>query len=255
MSDPKNTANQNSVPTRQKRNYLIDPSFQWKYALNGGLMVFCLSSLIGTVLYKVLHSQARLRTMDPGGYSAEVTMIIVGFGLAFAVLTACTVGVWCMWISHRIAGPLHLMEKYFQELAGGDFPRVRALRSKDEFKNLHLSLARTVNALRERRQQEYTCLNDALDQAKASLVDAGPRTKQELKEAIFKLESLVSTVGDSLGVGLPPAAEPTLNIEFPTSPGSGHQTVASAASVPTSSIGLDEAQSAEQLQSSGQNEE
>ena len=73
----------------RRRLFFINPAFQWKYTLTIGLTVFCTTSVISTILYTVLHEQARMRVLQPNSYVANVTFVVL---ISAIVLSAVTAG-------------------------------------------------------------------------------------------------------------------------------------------------------------------
>src|SRR5262245_38755540 len=119
----------------RRKQYLINPGFQWKVAGTIAVAVFLFSILISITLYGTLHQQARLRAANPVTYSADVTSVMICFGLGFAAITAGGVGLWSILMTHRVCGPMYVMKRYLLELAGGRLPSLRPLRKRDEFKD------------------------------------------------------------------------------------------------------------------------
>lgn len=144
----------------RRRNYLVRPAFQMRFAVFAGLTVFLVSSILSLALYVILHEQARRRMMEPLTYVAEVPLVVLGFALLFAAVTAGAFAAWCILFTHRICGPLVLMEKYLNDLAEGRFPEVRSLRKKDELGDLFATLRKAISRLKQdaaqRNRQEGT---------------------------------------------------------------------------------------------------
>lgn len=184
----------------RRRRYVVDAAFQWKYILTITAGVFIVAATMSSGLYGVLHHQARLRSINPETYSTEVTSVIILCALAFSVVTAIAVGIWCLIATHRICGPLFVLERYLVELSKGRIPRPRALRRKDEFKGLYETFSRASDSLRERKQAELTELSDMLGTAKAAGGGDDDDRKVALESICNHLESLRSAVRESLGV-------------------------------------------------------
>ncbi len=132
----------------QRKKILINPGFQWRHAMVIGFVVFATSMIVSSLLYDLLHKQARLRASNPTMYTAQVTSVIITFSAIYSVITALGVGFWSFMATHRICGPLYVMRRYLAELAGGCLPKVRPLRRRDEFKEVHQTLAAAVDSLR-----------------------------------------------------------------------------------------------------------
>lgn len=184
----------------RRRKYVVDAAFQWKYILTITAGVFVVSATMSSGLYGLLHHQARLRSINPETYSTEVTSVIILCALAFSVVTAIAVGIWCLIATHRICGPLFVLERYLVELSKGRIPRPRALRRKDEFKGLYETFSRATDSLRERKQAELTELSDMLAAAKAAAGADDDDRKLALESICNHLEWLRNAVRESLGV-------------------------------------------------------
>ncbi|MHC4236326.1 MAG: hypothetical protein ACYSUQ_14510 [Planctomycetota bacterium] len=193
-------ADQNdSVSSRRRRKYLIKPAFQWKYAITAAVLVCLLASIMSTVLYGVLHQQARLRSLNPETYTAAVAPVILLSGVAFAALTALAVGAWCIVVTHRICGPLFVLERYLGQLAKGRFPTLRPLRKKDEFKELHITVAKTIDALKARKRAQLGALTKAVRLAESASGGGGCDRENAMVTLASHLEKLRAAACVSLG--------------------------------------------------------
>lgn len=182
----------------RRRKYLINPSFQWKYALITATAVFLITSILSSILYGLLHHQARMRVMYPETYTAEVTLIILAFGVAFAGIAAVGVGIWCVMVTHRFCGPLYVMERHLVALAQGRIPRLRDLRRKDEFKEFYATFRRAVDALRDSRIAELAIIEQALATARTAAQADDASRRQALELLITQFGRLQGTVQKGL---------------------------------------------------------
>jgi len=187
-------------PKRNRRQkYVVDPGFQWRFAATISATVFVVSCIMGSVLYGVLHQQARMRLMHPETYSAEVSMVVLFASIIFAALTAGGVAIWCIGATHRICGPLYVIQQGFHQLMDGKFPQLRQLRKKDEFNQFHKVFMQTVDSLKERKQKDLDALNDALDTVSTALNDVGASQKDALESVAQKLQALRDETAKALG--------------------------------------------------------
>src|SRR3990172_9454749 len=115
----------------RRRQMIVNPAFQWKYALSLGLAVFLVSSTLSCSLFAALHEQARHRLLFPASYSTDVATLILLSAFGFSVLMAGVVGFWMVLVTHRVCGPLFVLERHFRQLAAGRLPSLRPLRRKD----------------------------------------------------------------------------------------------------------------------------
>lgn len=180
----------NDAKTYFRKQYLINPSFQWKVAGTIAITVFLFSILISITLYGTLHQQARLRAADPMGYTAEVTSVMVCFGLGFAAITAGGVGLWSILMTHRICGPMFVMKRYMLELAEGKLPALRPLRKRDEFKDLYDAFDLAISALRSAKQRELMQLNTALEAIRQAQSGESTASRQAIQSVMDRIEGL-----------------------------------------------------------------
>jgi hypothetical protein len=194
---------------RKLRNYLISPAFQWKYTGLVIVGVFLMSALLSVVLFGTLYQQARARVVAPATSHAWAnTIVIVVASLSFSTVMALACGVWSIIVTHRIGGPLFVMERTLAELAAGRFPKHRGLRKKDEFKGLYDMLWRAIDASRARQQADFEALTQALDSAR-SLAAGGGQGRQEALDCLtVQLETLRNRAAEALGEKVDCTAEP-----------------------------------------------
>ena len=186
---------------RVRRSPVINRAFQWKYAAAIMAIVFFLTSFLTMTLYDVLHRQARAMIISRGATISEVRLVMLFSALAFSAVTATALGAWSVFITHRICGPLHVMNRYLNELADGKLPHVRPLRAKDEFKEVHASLARAVASLRARRETELAALSRALELARGTGPVQDDMQRRALESVAQNLEKLCRETADALASG------------------------------------------------------
>jgi signal transduction histidine kinase len=65
-------------------------------------------------------------------------------------------------LTHRVAGPIHVMGLYIATLAAGRYPRMRPLRKKDELRGFFDRLSEAVDRIREREAEEVRLLSEVI---------------------------------------------------------------------------------------------
>lgn len=197
-TEDKTTAASGSGKNR-RRKYIVDAGFQWRHAMTIGLMVFFITSTMSSLLYAVLHHQARLRFVNPDTYTGEVALVVLLAALAFSMVTAGGVVVWCVIATHRICGPLLVLERYLGQLAEGRFPSPRPLRRKDEFKGLYQVFTHTIQALKIRKETEFAALTEALESAKSAMGGDNESCRSTVALLVSRLEKLRNEAAKCLG--------------------------------------------------------
>ncbi|UCF33590.1 MAG: hypothetical protein JSV78_14785 [Phycisphaerales bacterium] len=184
--DRKNTRQEDvdQRPRKYRRKLLVNPMFQLRYACVLTVAIFISSSLLSTVLFGILHQQARLRQAYPG-VATQVSLIILLAALGFAALTATGVACWWFVVSRRVCGPLIVMERWLNELGAGRLPDLRPLRRNDEFKEFYAAFSKMVERLKRRKQAELAEFTSALHTA-CLTADADEHT---LRDALDTLKT------------------------------------------------------------------
>ena len=200
---PHDTARNDNNGSNRRRKYVIDPGFQWKYAALIAAVVFLISGLMSSLLYGMLHQQARLRAMSPSTYSAEVTLVLVGFGVAYAVVTAAGVGAWSLIMTHRICGPLFVLERFIRELGQGRIPNIRPLRKKDEFKALYATFTDTVEVLKAHKLADLATLTKVVERANAAADADETACREALRSLTSDVNAMRKALAEAVGAELP----------------------------------------------------
>lgn len=204
--------NHDSNGGRNRRGrYLIYRSLQLRCALTTALFIFATSSLMSSALYFVLHRQARQRLLDPQNYVGSVGTVILFAALAFSALTALGFAFWSVRMTHRICGPLWVLNRGLRELAAGRLPDVRPLRTRDELKDLHESFGAAVESLRAQKGQQLQQVADM----QAALDAIGGEQLQGCEGHLQSLAADIECMRRELADSLSASAVPIFRDESP----------------------------------------
>jgi len=144
--------------------FVVDRSFQVRYAaLLGAIGAIC-AGLSGGAMY-LLHQSIRDDLAVPEHIRLELTSRYewVGWALiGIVVLTAATLGLFGLLLTHRIAGPVYAMTRYAAALAQGHYPPLRSLRQKDELKDFFDLFRKTIEFLRARDVEDAFRIEEAI---------------------------------------------------------------------------------------------
>ena len=190
--------------TRRRKNLIINPAFQLKYALTIMVGAFIASSLMGIVLYGMLYNQARNRALHLVPTNVlENTYSIILFAAAFSLLMAVALGIWSLVMTHRIGGPLHVLQMQLDQLAQGHLPKPRKLRKNDEFKELFSTFKQFVNAHKSRKQKQLQDIDRALESLGAVNNQSAPLL--QLRRQLHDMrDELARSLGQTDRVSTPP---------------------------------------------------
>jgi len=101
-----------------------------------------------------------------------------------ALGTAVVLGLFGLLLTHRVAGPVHVMGLYMAALAAGRYPRLRPLRKGDELRQFFERFREAVDRIRSREADEARALSHVL--AALAPIAVSP----EAREALATLEAL-----------------------------------------------------------------
>ena len=198
--DNATSGTRNTKRINRRRQYVINPDFQWKYTLGLSLAVFLISSVLSSVLFVVLHEQARHRLMFPTSYVVDTGMVILMSALAFSILTAGAVGWWCIMATHRVCGPLFVLDRYLNEIAAGKIPKLLPLRRKDEFKALFKDFCSAVDTIKADKQSQFDSVCNALTALEAAGCENDSERRDAVENAVAQLNEMRNVLADALGV-------------------------------------------------------
>ena len=193
-TNPTNACGKNE-PRRHLRRYLVNPVLPWKYTVAVMLGVFVVTSVMSSLLFNVLQEQARasaLHQINMGTTTTTWENVLVVFvaGLSFACLMSMAFGLWALIATHRIYGPIFVMERLLNKLADGKIPEYRSLRTKDEFKGVHGALCRAIDTLKANKQFELDKLNEAIKIARGDAEGDAKSHRVALASIATYLETL-----------------------------------------------------------------
>lgn len=149
----------------RRRTRLISPSFQWRYAAIVAVSVALASTVPSVILFGILHDEARAMLVDPGQSTSRVAVSLVCFCGGVSLLMGGVTALASLVFTHRVCGPIFVLQNYMKELAAGRLPHVRPLRERDEFKDLMTAFGNAVTAMGARQTTAGRCLDEILEQA------------------------------------------------------------------------------------------
>jgi len=115
------------------------------------------------------------------------TLAVIGVVLLLVVVLAL------LWMTHRVAGPLHRMAGYFASLQQGRLVAPGQLRRGDQFQEVFASLRMTHEAICERARLDVAVMSEAV--AAAQGIEA---PSPELEASLRALQELVAEKSASL---------------------------------------------------------
>ena len=168
---------------------VVDKAFQYKYTA----IIICIVAVVSAVLgYLLLQSYWEMnRIMDLALESPEISdkvneddaLRVFYISLVFLVLEVLALGVMGLIITHRVCGPVFVIQRHLTTMLDGKYPRTRPLRQGDEFRETFKVFTAVVESLKKRDADEVEKLNQAI---------AAARQKGVPESDLAPLEQLVA---------------------------------------------------------------
>ena len=200
--------NQSSKRAGCKRGiqrYIVNPSVQWRYTATAVIGVFVISAFVSILLYGVLFDQARSRTLHGATTSvSDTTVTILTAAIAFAAVPAIACGLWAIVMTHRLCGPIRVLESHLRELASGRFPKHRPLRKRDSFRDVYEVFWQVVDTFKTSRSKHIEELGRLRNSARRAIngtEDAG----RALESIASRLDEICQERNTLLGINEPNA--------------------------------------------------
>lgn len=209
------TATQTSQSARngfrqRRRKHIVNPSFQWKYVASIVVGVFAVSSIVTVATLGILHQAVRATMLHPPAATyGEVALTVVLCSLGFAIAPAVAFGLYSVFYSHRMCGPLLILEQNLREIINGGMPKQRPLRKKDQFKTLHDLFWCALETLEERKRRDLVGLHEIQKLVQSYMEQDGESRERTLEAIAAQMESLCEEVKSSLKTPLHHQSEET----------------------------------------------
>jgi hypothetical protein len=181
---------------RHLRNYIIDKRLQLRYIGVVSLLSAAISTLLGWIIWNqrtqasrtIIRSLEVVDWLDPDQkveivhqLTGSDSSVLLRMGLVCAGLIV-VLSLFLVVMTHRAAGPLHVIGGYFDQLAAGKLPLVHNLRRGDAFKVFHKKFKDMCNALRRRAEDDVAIARGFLAACAAARVDATGALGHALEE-------------------------------------------------------------------------
>jgi hypothetical protein len=168
--------------------FLINRPFQFRFAFYVTSWMIALSFVYPLIVYNMFEYFMRYMTRDPNGPPVQaledlrhqVMWLLVALQLIFLVVTFLV----SIFMSHRIAGPLYKLSRFFSVLRESHLPDALKeelfFREKDHFKELAADYNSTIAAIKSR-------IDEAAADIERAIPHAPPPAREDLEKALAKL--------------------------------------------------------------------
>ena len=189
---------------RKLRNYLLDIGLQLRYTVFIIAIAVFLTAFLGYRIYAATQETTRIVTMtaaaDPSverelraQFEANDRVVLWGI-VGFGVLLVVTVSVAGIWMTQKIAGPLHNIGSAFARIRDNKLPAdMGNLRKGDELQAFHAGFREMYEAIRTRVVKD----TEALEKVIAAIESQAGRPS-DLDKVLEELRALQAEKRESL---------------------------------------------------------
>jgi len=177
----------------KRRIYLIDPKFQLKFSLFMCILIFIASSVYPLAIYDIMANVIRIAAR----YSPEVAIKVESYQVSLITdLILWQIGfvglsfIFCIFFSHKIAGPIYKAKKYLRERRAGHTSDQLHLRKGDYFHELEEEINNTILDLEEIHRQDFQYLGEVTSYLNNLSLIVPEDKKAVLNEITLKLSEI-----------------------------------------------------------------
>lgn len=179
-----------------RKQFLIDPSFQIQFILKFCIVVITSSLLIGGSIFLLTQNSTTVAIEDTKVLAKSTSdFILPSLAITISVVSvfsALVVYLLTLFVSHKIAGPIYRLRREIELIEKGDTTRRFNIRSKDQLQPLANSLsamAKTFRSKNKEMQESFQELVFFLEKREFSI---SPDDKSELQKLLEKANTTLN---------------------------------------------------------------
>ena len=176
----------------RRRIFLLNRKFQLRFAFYVGSWLIALSFVYPLIISNLFDYFFSYLTLDPTGPElsflaksrqellwALVTMQAGMVGLSFLI---------SIFMSHRIAGPLDKLKKFFQYAKEGDFTQELSFRQSDYFPELAAGYNEMVKSIQKRQRLKSDIVKSVIPKLESCLSQCDTQLRSQLESIVEDLK-------------------------------------------------------------------
>lgn len=172
----------------KRRIILIDRPFQLHFCLYSCTWMFALCAVAPIVAAKTFSFLIRDLSLSLSGLELivveEMRQRVLVILLCFQGMALLLSFLFCLYLSHRIAGPIYRLKQTLNSVREGNAPDRVKLRKNDYFPDLEETLNLTLTHLRDRSSLYAKTLTHVEAQISKALPHATPQVRTDLENAL-----------------------------------------------------------------------
>ena len=178
MVQPSHVAAGSESKNFRRTKWLIDPGFQLIYLINIYFLAAAFA-IAGSVSFMFSSWSGMQGSLEVAGVESNLPLI----ALCFAILTFLISPFICIFLSHRIAGPVFKFRKSIRRIMAGERDFTVTSRRMDNFKNLADDFNKMIVHLKK-EQEQVVAIKSAIRQARDKFDSDNPESALEILRSI-----------------------------------------------------------------------
>ncbi len=185
------------APAYRRKIFLINKKFQLRFAFYVCSWLVILSLAYPLIISSLFDYFIRYLAADPMGpglallekarqeiFIFLIVMEVALIGLAFLI---------SLFMSHKVAGPIYKMRKFFLEARNGNLEQSLFLRKNDYFTEMVPAYNEMMSAIRMQISHKQNKMDAAIQKLELLLPTAHPEQKNRLQEILTSLKEIENT--------------------------------------------------------------
>lgn len=162
--------------------FLINPRFQLRFSLIICTLVYISSLVFPFVVLELFESIAKIQPQAANALRearGELIFYLILYQLIFTII----VFILCIFLTHKIAGPIYKLMGYLRGIANGGTPTQLSFRAGDHFHDLAAEINHVFDVLADEKDEQYAYLTEVMSYLR-NLSLALPDDKKPVLEEI-----------------------------------------------------------------------
>ena len=139
--------------------FLINPRFQIRFSLVVCSLVWISSLIYPFIIIELFNSFSRMNPQAAQALNDARSELLVFLG-AYQLLYMGIVFVLCIFLTHKIAGPMYKLTNYLRKIAHGEPPSIITFRDGDNFAEVAEEVNNAFDRLADNRDDDYAYLTE-----------------------------------------------------------------------------------------------
>ena len=173
----------------RRREFLINRPFQIRFSFFVVTWVFALSTVYPVIVHQIFYFFQNSVALPPDALDVfeGARKGMIGLILLFHLVFTAMIFLISLFVSHKIAGPLHKLQTFMNSGANGKDPGELNFRKSDYFQELAEAFNRFKGRLGNRGVGDVTAVKAKIESA---MTGANDESKKQLQEALSELGRL-----------------------------------------------------------------